>query len=220
MQTTPDDQPSTMALRSARQIALVCAAVSAGGPALAADAGAALASVKWMDGGLSIKPSGQPLRAVLRAIESRAGVEFKGIDALTAPVSRGVERVSLVDGLRYLLADQSYLIIGGSRDRPTRVIVVGGLQANLPLGGAAAQVVRAPAAAASPVAALERAAADADPAVRIEAVERLGDLDDERSLAVVHRAMSDSNEGVRAVAKEALEARRIKSPAGRGELTR
>lgn len=184
---------------------LACAALAPSGWALA-DEGANADAVRWAGGWLSVKPTAAPLSAVLRSIEVRAGVEFKGIDTLSAPVTRGVESASLVDGLRLLLADQSYLIIAGARGRPTRVIVVG-------LPASPARVGAPPgagttAAAPSPLAAIHLAAADTDPAVRIEAVERLGDIDDERSLSIIQRAMTDSNEAVRAVAKEALDARR------------
>ena len=54
---------------------------------------------------------------------------------------------------------------------------------------------------------LDRALEDVDPAVRIEAVERLGDRGDERSLALVRQALSDPMEAVRAAARQVLATR-------------
>ena len=55
---------------------------------------------------------------------------------------------------------------------------------------------------------LDSALTDGDPSARIEAVRRLGQRDDEGSLALLHRTLSDASEPVRPAAAEALNARR------------
>ena len=162
--------------------------------------------VKWASGLLSVKARGQPINTVLHEIEKQTGIVVKGGDALTEPAGSDFDRVPLVEGLRLLLASQSYLIVEGRGATPrpaaTRVFVVGGASSGVVMGSYPKQ-------AQLPTdSKLERAIVDVDPAVRIEAVERLGERGDERGLALVRQALSDPNEGVRAVATEALNARK------------
>ena len=172
---------------------------------------AADANVQWTKNGLlSIKASGQPLGAVLRVIEAQTGIVIKGVDTLVDPVRWDLEGVPLVDGLRRLLTGHNYLIVEGSRWRETRVIVLGQGQSKAAATGTLRSAGIAPA-----ISPHERAFADQDPAARIEAVERLGEQSDERSLALIRQATADPSDAVRAAANEALQSRKSRAPSGR-----
>ena len=188
---------------------------------------AAQASVDWSNGLLSVKARGQPLSVVMREIEARTNIVVKNATQLVGTVTRDFDQLPLAEGLRQLLSAHNYLIVEGARQRTAMVIVLGdgmhaaqGLEASAQAGpmagkfasGAAVLVpasrggsARAVSAPAEP--SLERELASSDPAARIDAVERLGDRGDARSLALVQRALSDPSDAVRAVAQQALATR-------------
>jgi hypothetical protein len=149
------------------------------------------AIVKVAAGRLSINASGQPLREVLREVRLRTGIPIDGGDDLTAPLTVDIKDLPIADALRLLLAEHSYMIVGPSGRNVSQVVILGR---------------RGPAARHEVPPALVRAFADADPAVRIEAVERLGERRDAESQALVRRALADTNEAVRAVARVAIDA--------------
>lgn len=180
-------------------------------------------SVAWTDGRLWVRTGGQPLATVLREVEAATGIRVKGAAGLKDPVLSGINGAPLVEGLRRLLDGHSFMIIEGTRHTATRVLVVGGAVSGddnphaviprvAPRGASAARETADPA--------TERPLADSDPAVRIEAVERLGDRNDERSLLLLKGAMSDPSEAVRAVAQQALDARRHGAAGVRAGLTK
>lgn len=180
---------------------LCCAALLTMQPATAAQ-------VQWSNGLISVSASGQPLSAVLRDIAAVTGTTIQGADALSAPVNGELHRMALVEALRWLLAGQNFLIIEGGRHSATRVIVVDDPTRRARAGMAlAAPAASRPATALAADPQLDRALEDVDPAVRIEAVERLGDRGDERSLALVRQALSDPMEAVRAAARQVLATR-------------
>ena len=205
---------------------LIAAATLAALPAVAAGPG-----VYWATEQLSVTARGERLGTVLREIARQTGVAIEGGDALAEPVATDFAQVPLVEGLRRLLAGQNYLIVEEPRLNPadltvTRVVVLANLGS--PAAPAGTTGVRSgtkalpvertatgrhdsgiPSGAPQPPAgpAPERAVMDADPAVRIEAVEALGRRVDGNSLALLRGALSDPNEAVRAVAVEALDTR-------------
>jgi HEAT repeats len=156
-------------------------------------AGADDAGVDWRQGRLSVKAGKQPLGTVLKHIQQRTGIVVKSNQPLPEPVLRGVEQMPLVEGLHQLLASHNHMIIDGQGRRPLRVFVLG--PGNAPPGLPLPSLAQ-PAGLASP-----------DSAARIEAVERLADLNDESSLAALRQASSDPDEAVRAVAQQALASR-------------
>ena len=158
--------------------------------------------IEWTSGLISVKARGLALNDVLREVSLRTGAVIKGAESLTQTVTADLDRMALVDGLRALLSRQNYLIVEGGRSRSaaTRVFVVG------PATGVTSLAAMSPG---SPFAAEARSSrlTDADPAQRIEAVERLGERHDEQSLALLRQASNDPSAAVRAVAIEALQAR-------------
>jgi HEAT repeat protein len=65
--------------------------------------------------------------------------------------------------------------------------------------------------------ALQTALASNDPALRIDAIERLGDLSDPANMAALQQALTDPAEGVRAVAQQALQGRKQAHMPARGQ---
>jgi hypothetical protein len=174
------------------RLALLCALLCLPVAAQAADN-----SVQWSQGHLSVQAGPQSLGAVLQNIQSRTGIVIKSNQALQEPVRRGFKQLPLVQGLHQLLADHNHMIIEGQGRRPLRVIVLAG---SGPVAGAA------PARAAPGPSALQTALASSDPAQRIDAIERLGDLSDPANMAALQQALADPAEAVRAVAQQALQA--------------
>jgi HEAT repeats len=146
--------------------------------------------VEWSRGLLSVKANQQPLSAVLKQIQLRTGIVVKSTEPMSEPVLRGLDQQPLADGLHQLLAKHNHMIVAGNGRQPMRVFV---------LGGGPSVAGRAPAATAPLTAVL-----GADPAARVEAVERLADLGDASSLAALRQALTDPDDAVRAVAQQAL----------------
>ena len=173
---------------------------------------AAAPEVEWVSGLLSVKARGQPLNAVLREVGSRTGAVIKGADGLTETVAADIDGVALVEGLRTLLSRHNYLIVEGTRARTgtasTRVFVVA------PAVGGAMPLPALSPGLSSAAEARASVLSNPDPAQRIEAVERLGERHDERSLALLRQAAADPSTAVRAVAIEALQARGASVVAG------
>lgn len=167
--------------------------------------------MQWYGGELSVRAKGQALSSVLQAISQQTGLQVRGETQLQGFVRADIGPETLADALRLLLADKNYLFVEGQGARPAKLIIIGnggpGVVAFAPL----APPLRAPLNDA--VSQHARALAGRDVAARIEAVERLGELDDERSHLLVTQALNDPNEAVRAVAKEALQSRRTRSSA-------
>ena len=164
-------------------------------------------AVQWSQGRLSVQVSPMALGTVLQHIQSRTGIVIKGDQDLAEPVRRGVKRLPLVQGLHQLLADRNHMIIEGQGRRPLRLIVISG-------AGSGPLSALAPTRAGATVSnELQTALASSDPAVRIDAIERLGDLADPANLAALQQALGDPAEAVRVVAQQALQARKL--PAGR-----
>lgn len=188
---------------------------------------AAQASVDWSNGLLSVKARGQPLSAVMREVEARTGIVVKNGTKLVGTVTRDFDQLPLVEGLRQLLSSHNYLVVEGARQRTAVVIVLddGTHGTHSPMaaaraGSMAGQIgsgtvgpvtvlsAAKPRVVPAPVEpSLERELASRDPAARIDAVERLGDRGDARSVALIQRALSDPNDAVRAVAQQALATR-------------
>src|SRR2546425_8641724 len=97
---------------------LIVAVMLATLPALAADL-----EVRWANGRLSVKASGEPLGTVLREIARQTGVVIQGADALSEPVVSDFGEVPLAEGLRRLLRGQNYLIVEQSRKRRSQPAV-------------------------------------------------------------------------------------------------
>ena len=168
--------------------------------------------VHWTGSRLSVRAHQQPLTAVLREIQAHTGLDLRGGEGLRGTVSARLDRVSLVDGLRALLDGQNFLIVEGIPR--TRVFVLG------PQGGPAAGSSLGGGARSTP-GALELAVTDADPVRRVEAVERLAEQSDERSLTLLRHALNDPVAAVRAVAREALDTRaKHAPPESRGQTRR
>ena len=82
-----------------------------------------------MNGWLSVKAHGEPLRMVLREIARQTGVVIEGADGLSEPVVSEFGQVPLVEGLRRLLSGRNFLILEQSGELPwqgagTRVVVL------------------------------------------------------------------------------------------------
>ena len=198
-------------VHAAFRAGVICVMTMAAAPCVWADS-----MVLWANGQLTVKAGGQSLAQVLGSVGETTGIHISGATALNQPVPQGFVGLPLLDGLRLLLAGQNYMIIEGGRAVATRVIIAGGpdaLASLAPVGHQARAAARSPrdlqpkTAQRFDGAALERALDDTDAAARVEAVERLGERSDERSLAYVGRALHDSSEAVRASAKQILAAR-------------
>lgn len=191
-----------------RAFTLACFAL--GLAAMAAPALSANPQVQWQEGLLTVQARGEPLGAVLQAVSQATGVAVKGARGLTQPVGTPFKRLPLADGLRLLMGAQSYVLVEGSRPSSTRLIVVGERELAPPMPDEPQAAKRGPAVEPG----LESALRSDDPATRVEAVERLGERDDERSRALLRQALEDPADAVRAAANEALNAH---SAASRGK---
>ena len=161
----------------------------------------------WSCGLLTVHARGHALGQVLKDVERSTGIRVTGADRMEEPVAVDLDRVPLVQGLRTLLGSRNYMIVEGARRTTAMVLILGTsteVQTQAPMASR-------PVAGASPIAAsdaqLERNLRDVDPAVRVESVERIAERGDQRSLALLRQALSDSNEAVRAVAQQALATR-------------
>lgn len=168
-----------------------------------------------IDGLISVKARGQSLVAVLRDLATRTGMQIRVDQNLPDRVGVDIQPVALVEGLRLLLGSHNYLIVETRGHVPALLIVLSGPNkadaGRAPLLGQAAKLAVPLAQAANSLAPdplLERALLDSDPVLRIDAVERLGDRGDARSLALIQHALSDSNDAVRAVATQILRVRK------------
>lgn len=166
--------------------------------------------MQWSGGELSVRAKGQALSAVLQDISRQTGLQVRGGVQQQDVVRADIGPETLADALRLLLADKNYLFVDGQGARPARLIILG---SGGPGTVAISPVAPQPVPSNDPVSQHARALAGRDVAARIEAVERLGELDDERSQSLVTQALSDPNEAVRAVAREALQSRRNRSSA-------
>lgn len=198
---TPADAKSRIATGGVLWVALLLWAVATPGSA-------AERSVHYAGGLLTVKARGEPLAAVLQEVQQRTGVAIKGVGGLTASLARDVVGMPLLPALRALLEGNNFLLLEGARAGDTRLIIV---------AAAAGPSTAMPAqATGSSGAELEAALRDEDAAVRIDAVERLGERGDERSLALVAQLLSDPVDAVRAAAQQVVSSRRMgKAPARR-----
>src|SRR5437867_2668557 len=86
-----------------------------------------LIEVQWKEALLSVNAENALLAQILHEIASRTGLQVEGAERLQQLVSVHLLRVSLVEGLRDLLAGDDYAITGNlsSGLPPTRLIVFG-----------------------------------------------------------------------------------------------
>lgn len=200
--------PANVSLRRARPCVRRALVAGALGVALAASA-ANGPRLQWERGALTGSTRGQPLGEVLRELAAATGTVVRGGTDLTQAVPANLDRVPLVEALRVLLHGQNYMLLERGRGRALHVVILGSsgyppatLGASDRLAGVAAGAPAAP--------------DDDDVAARIEAIERLADADDANSQARLRAALADPNEAVRAVAREALDARASRSGSAPG----
>ena len=183
---------------------LTAALLAAGAvPCMAADRG-----VHYAHGLLTVKMRGESLGAVLNEVQQRTGMVMKGAAGLTTTVNREVDQLPLVAALRVLLDGTNFLLVEGARASDTRVIVVG--------AGIHPMPAKATRVAAGSDSLLETALRNEDPAVRVDAVERVGERGDPRSLSLVSQLLGDPIDAVRAAAQQVInQARAASAAAGR-----
>lgn len=178
------------------RLAVIAAALAAPFTAAsiaAAPAAAALSTSPWLE--VSLPARGQPAASVLQQLQSQTGIVVEGSADPQYRLASDIRRMPLAAVLSLLLHGRNHYVQWGDTRRPTRVVV---------LAAPGAAVLAAADPQAQRTAALARAASDVDPAVRIEAIERLGNHDDAPSRVLVQQALADASEAVRAVAQEAF----------------
>jgi hypothetical protein len=169
---------------------------------LAADRG-----VHYAHGLLTVKLRGEPLAVVLLEVQRQTGVVVKGAAGLTTTLNQDIDQLPLVAALRVMLDGNNFLLHQGTRASDTRLIIV---------AGAAGRQQSAPGRAeARSATMLEGGLRDEDPAVRIDAVERLGERGDARSLSLVSQLLADPVDAVRAAAQQVISTGRASGNGGR-----
>ena len=180
---------------------------------------------------VTLLAKGQSAQTALHRLARDFGLQFTGSADPARTLSADLVAIPLEAALREVLEGRSYYVQWGNAHRPTRVVVLSGTGTE-PLspamrGTAAPHDARSagfaapwPAAASrlpapqrvAGVAALHEAARSEDSAVRIDAVERLGDRSDAQSQALVLKALGDANDAVRASAREAYDRQQARRP--------
>jgi HEAT repeat protein len=181
---------------------------------------------------VTLLAKGQSAQTALHRLARDIGLQFSGNADPARTLSADLVDIPLEAALREVLEGRSYYVQWGNAHRPTRVVVLSGTGAEpmsraargpaplrdvgssgsgTPWRAAAASRLTAPGGVAG-VAALHEESKSEDPAVRIDAVERLGERSDANSQALVVRALGDPNEAVRAAAREAYDRQQVRRP--------
>ena len=181
---------------------------------------------------VTLLAKGQSAQTALHRLARDIGLQFSGNADPAHTLSADLVDIPLEAALREVLEGRSYYVQWGNVRRPTRVVVLSGAGAE-PMTSAARGTALSrdakPAGFATPwptaaalrlpvsqrgvgVAALHEASKSEDPAVRIDAIERLGERIDPQSQALVLKALGDANDAVRASAREAYDQQQARRP--------
>jgi HEAT repeats len=170
--------------------------------------------VGWTRERLSVSAEAAPLADLLGEVARRTGIRLHGAETLGEEVTINFWGLTLREGLRRLLAPvANYVIVEEpfrvGEYRPTLVRFVGAHVAGTIIAPSPEvrddpESVTANAPDEKPGARLDKFLADADPAVRRWAVERLADVGDEWGFSRLMTALQDENAAVREGAVTAL----------------